>query len=224
MSYRRQQPFVTWALLIIIAVIFLLESMSPGGSQSVNTLISFGAKTNTLVQTGDWWRLITPIFLHIGVLHILTNGVTLYFVGTILEPLIGHVRFFTIFLLSGITGNLTSFAFGADNTIAAGASTSLFGLFAAFLALAFIYRENNVLRELGKTFAALIIINLLLDFTMSGIDIWGHVGGAVGGFLLGTAFGLPGIKRPNMIIRAVAFLACLVLSYMMYSKGMVVYG
>lgn len=224
MSYRREQPIVTWALLIIIAVVFLLESISPGGSTSVNTLTFFGAKTNYLVQNGDWWRLITPIFLHIGVMHILTNGVTLYFVGTILEPLIGHTRFLAIFLLSGITGNLASFAFGANNAISAGASTSLFGMFAAFLALALVYRENHFLSELGRTFLALIIINLLLDFTLSGVDIWGHIGGAAGGFLLGIAFGLPGIRRPNMVIRIVAVLACIVMSYFLYSKGMVVYG
>lgn len=223
MSYRRDQPFVTWFLLIAIAVVFLLESIS-GGSTNVNTLLTFGAKTNSLVQAGSWWRLITPIFVHIGVLHILTNGVTLYFVGMILEPLIGHVRFLLIFILSGITGNLASFAFGSSNSIAAGASTSLFGMFAAFLALAVIYRENHFLSELGKTFLALIIINLLLDFTAAGIDIWGHIGGALGGFLLGAAFGLPGIKRPNMLIRIGSVLLCLAMSYFMYTKGMVVYG
>ncbi|AKP66739.1 rhomboid family intramembrane serine protease [Companilactobacillus ginsenosidimutans] len=223
MSFRRDSPYVTWILLIGIAVVFLLESLS-GGSQNVDTLIYFGAKINSLVQGGDWWRLITPIFIHIGVIHILTNGFTLYFVGRILEPLIGHTRFFLIFMLSGITGNLASFAFGANNTIAAGASTSLFGLFAAFLALAMIYRENHFLGELGKTFLALILINLALDFSMTGIDIWGHIGGAVGGFLLGIAFGLPGIKRPNIFIRIIAFVACLAVSYFMYTKGMVVYG
>lgn len=223
MSYRRQQPFVTWALLIFIAVVFFMESLA-GGSTSVSTLLSFGAKVNYLVQEGQWWRLITPIFLHIGVLHVLMNGVTLYFVGNILEPLIGHVRFFVIFILSGITGNLASFAFGATNSISAGASTSLFGMFAAFLALAVVYRENHFLSEMGKTFLALILLNLVMDFTMTSVDIWGHVGGALGGFLLGVAFGLPGIKRPNMIIRIIAAVACLAMSYWMYSKGMVVYG
>lgn len=223
MSFRRRDPFVTWALLVLIAVVFLLESLA-GGSTNLQTLVNFGAKINYLVQDGDWWRLFTPIFLHIGVLHILTNGVTLYFVGTILEPLIGHVRFLVIFLLSGITGNLASFAFGSANSISAGASTSLFGLFAAFLALALIYRENNFLGQMGKTFLALIIINLLLDFAMTSVDIWGHLGGAVGGFLLGIALGLPGIRRPNMIIRLISLAFCLVISYFMYSKGMAVYG
>ena len=219
-----RRPFVTWGLLIVIAVVFLLESMQPGGSTSVNTLLAMGAKTNSAVQAGDWWRLITPIFLHIGVLHILTNGFTLYFVGTMLEPLIGNTRFFTIFMLSGITGNLASFAFGANNAISAGASTSLFGLFAAFIALAVIYRENHFMSELGRTFAALIILNLVLDLTMAGVDIWGHIGGALGGFLLGTALGLPGIKRPNILIRVVAVILCLGMSYFFYSRGMVVYG
>ncbi|MQS88701.1 rhomboid family intramembrane serine protease [Companilactobacillus mishanensis] len=223
MSARQEKPFVTWILLMAIAIMFVLESLS-GGSTSVQTLLALGAKTNFAVQGGDWWRLITPIFLHIGVIHILTNGFTLFYVGSILEPMIGHTRYFVIFMLSGIVGNLASFAFGANNAISDGASTSLFGMFAAFLALALIYKENNFLRELGKTFLALIVINLLMDLTMTGIDIWGHLGGALGGFLLGISLGIPGVKRPNVLIRIASLIVLLVISYYMYTKGMVVYG
>ncbi|KRN99800.1 membrane-associated serine protease [Companilactobacillus kimchiensis] len=195
-----------------------------GGSQNISVLIKMGAKTNALIQDGQWWRLITPMFLHIGIFHIFMNGFTLLYVGQVLEPMIGHWRFFIIYLLSGIMGNLASFAFGAGNVVSAGASTSLFGMFAAFLALALIYRENRFLTELGKSFLGLIVINLIMDLTMTGIDIWGHVGGAVGGLLLGYALGLPGIKRPQMIFRILAVVLAVVISYYMYTKGMVVYG
>lgn len=220
---RQSKAYVTWSLLIVTVGVFLLETLF-GGSNNIATLIKFGAKANSLVQSGEWWRLITPIFLHIGVFHILMNGFTLLYVGQLLEPMIGHWRFFVIYMLSGVTGNLASFAFGSSNTISAGASTSLFGMFAAFLALAIIYRENNFMRELGKSFLALIVINLLMDLTMTSIDIWGHLGGAIGGLLLGYALAFPRSSRPKMIFRILAVLLIVVISYYLYVKGMIVYG
>ena len=220
---KESKSYVTWVLLAITIGVFIVESVV-GGSQNYQTLLLMGAKTNNLVQAGQWWRLITPIFLHIGIFHIFMNGFTLLYVGQILEPMVGHWRFFVIYMLSGIMGNLASFAFGANNVISAGASTSLFGMFAAFLALGLIYRENRFLRELGKSFLGLIAINLLMDLTMSGIDIWGHVGGALGGLLLGYALGLPKISRPKMIFRILAILVVVAISYYMYAKGMIVYG
>ncbi|ALB29157.1 rhomboid family intramembrane serine protease [Companilactobacillus heilongjiangensis] len=220
---KESKSYVTWVLLAVTIGVFIVESVV-GGSQNYQTLLLMGAKTNNLVQAGQWWRLITPIFLHIGIFHIFMNGFTLLYVGQILEPMVGHWRFFVIYMLSGIMGNLASFAFGANNVISAGASTSLFGMFAAFLALGLIYRENRFLRELGKSFLGLIAINLLMDLTMSGIDIWGHIGGAVGGLLLGYALGLPKISRPKMIFRILAILVAIAISYYMYAKGMIVYG
>ncbi|MFC6175835.1 rhomboid family intramembrane serine protease [Companilactobacillus huachuanensis] len=220
---KESKSYVTWVLLAVTIGVFIVESLV-GGSQNYQTLLLMGAKTNNLVQAGQWWRLITPIFLHIGIFHIFMNGFTLLYVGQILEPMVGHWRFFVIYMLSGIMGNLASFAFGANNVISAGASTSLFGMFAAFLALGLIYRENRFLRELGKSFLGLIAVNLLMDLTMSGIDIWGHIGGAVGGLLLGYALGLPKISRPKMIFRILAILVAVAISYYMYAKGMIVYG
>jgi len=220
---KRSQAYVTWALLAFTIGVFIVETLV-GGSQKFSTLIMMGAKTNELVQEGQWWRLVTPIFLHIGIFHIFMNGFTLLYVGQILEPMIGHWRFFIIYMLSGITGNLASFAFGANNVISAGASTSLFGMFAAFLSLAVIYRENRFLTELGKSFLGLIVINLIMDLTMTGIDIWGHLGGAIGGLLLGYALGLPQISRPKTVYRILAIVMFVVVSYYMYAKGMIVYG
>lgn len=220
---RQSKSYVTWLLLLVTVAMFLVESLL-GGSQNLNTLILLGAKTNSLIQEGQWWRLITPIFLHIGIFHIFMNGFTLLYVGQVLEPMIGHWRFLILYVLSGITGNLASFAFGANNALSAGASTSLFGMFGAFLALALIYRENRFLTELGKSFLGLIVVNLLMDLTMSGIDIWGHIGGAIGGLLLGYALGIPRINRPKMILRILAIVIVVVISYFMYVKGMIVYG
>lgn len=223
MFNRQSNAYVTWTLLVLTIGVYLVEVLA-GGSQNSNTLMTMGAMTNASIQTGDWWRLITPIFLHLSVFHIFMNGFTLLYVGQILEPMIGHWRFLTIYLLSGITGNLASFAFGSDNTISVGASTSIFGLFAAFLALGFIYRENRFMTEIGKSFLGLIVVNLLLDLLMPSINIWGHLGGALGGLFLGYTLGLPGIQRPKMIFRILSLVVLVVISYFMYTKGMIVYG
>lgn len=223
MFNRQSNAYVTWTLLVLTIGVYLVEVLA-GGSQNSNTLMTMGAMTNVSIQTGDWWRLITPIFLHLSVFHIFMNGFTLLYVGQILEPMIGHWRFLTIYLLSGITGNLASFAFGSDNTISVGASTSIFGLFAAFLALEFIYRENRFMTEIGKSFLGLIVVNLLLDLLMPSINIWGHLGGALGGLFLGYTLGLPGIQRPKMIFKILSLVVLVVISYFMYTKGMIVYG
>lgn len=223
MFNRQSNAYVTWTLLILTIGVYLVEVLA-GGSQNSNTLMTMGAMTNVSIQTGDWWRLITPIFLHLSVFHIFMNGFTLLYVGQILEPMIGHWRFLTIYLLSGITGNLASFAFGSDNAISVGASTSIFGLFAAFLALGFIYRENKFMTEIGKSFLGLIVVNLLLDLLMPSINIWGHLGGALGGLFLGYTLGLPGIQRPKMVYRILSLIVLVIISYFMYTKGMIVYG
>ncbi len=217
--YREEEPYVTWFLLALTLAVFVLETLS-GGSTSTSTLVNFGAKFTPLIQDGQWWRLIAPIFLHIGIFHILMNGFTLYIMGKSLEPLMGHVRFFVLYMLSGIVGNLASFAFGSYYTISAGASTSLFGTFAAFLAFALMYRDNPGFLELGKSFLTLIVLNLLISLVGSNFDIWGHIGGIIGGFFLGFALGLPKSNRPKLIIRIVSVIIIIVVSYFMYSRGM----
>lgn len=217
--YREREPYVTWLLLAVTVFVFVLETLS-GGSTSTGTLVNFGAKVTPLIQDGQWWRLITPIFLHIGIFHILMNGFTLYIMGKSLEPLMGHWRFFVLYILSGIVGNLASFAFGGYYTISAGASTSLFGTFAAFLSFALIYRENQGFWELGKSFLTLIVLNLLISLVGSNFDIWGHIGGIIGGFFLGVVLGLPKSTRPKLIIRVVSVIIIIVVSYFMYLRGM----
>lgn len=221
MTYRQEKPYVTWFLVLLTVGIYILETLN-GGSTNTNTLLSMGAKATPYIQQGEIWRLVTPIFLHIGILHILMNMLTLYYIGQYLEPIMGHVRFFILYMVSGIVGNLASFAFGGYNQLSAGASTSLFGTFAAFVALAVIFRENRFFSELGKSFLALIIFNLLLSVVASNFDIWGHIGGMIGGFFLGIGLGLPKIKRPKLLLRVLSLLFVIIISYFMYTRGMAI--
>ena len=105
---RFSSTFVTNAILIVLFVVFIIETIM-GGSTNINTLVRLGAMNNQLVTVEhQWWRLFTAQFLHIGWLHIASNAVMIYYMGQFMEPLLGHWRFLTVYLLSGIGGNLLS--------------------------------------------------------------------------------------------------------------------
>ena len=142
-----------------------------------------------IVAGNQWWRLFTAQFLHIGIMHLISNAVMIYYLGIYMEPILGHWRFLIVYLLSGVGGNLLSLAWGSDSAISAGASTALFGLFGAMTATALQNRNNPVLVYLGKQSFWLALINIALDLFAPNIDIQGHIGGLVTGFLIAVIIG-----------------------------------
>lgn len=176
----QRKPFVTYGFLTITILMFLIMSFN-GGSENPWTLIFFGAKANELIVLGEWWRLITPTFLHIGFTHLLFNVIIIYFLGTQLEMIIGHLRFFLLYLLSGLLGNAASFAL--NNSISAGASTAIFGMFATTIVLARLYPYHSGIQRLSRDYFVLIIINVVSGFFNDSIDNAGHLGGMLGGYL-----------------------------------------
>ncbi|WP_439794965.1 rhomboid family intramembrane serine protease [Secundilactobacillus kimchicus] len=135
-------PYVTISLIALMVIVYLLMTAA-GGAGNPQVLMAFGAKINVLIDAGQWWRLVTPMFLHLSFEHILLNMVTLYFLGLQIEALFGHWRFLILFVVSGIGGNLASFAFD-PNALSAGASTAIFGLFGAFLMLGEAFRQTSI--------------------------------------------------------------------------------
>lgn len=208
MQQLRQKPFFTWLILAIQIILFLLMEFI-GSSQDSLTLILFGAKFSPLIAAGQYWRLITPIFLHIGFTHLLFNSLTLYYLGSMVERVAGHTKFLAIYLLSGIMGNLFSYQF--SDSISAGASTSLFGLFAFFIALSRIYPDNLSVKQLGDQYKGLIIINIILNIFMSNVDIAGHIGGAVGGLLITYAL-MSDKKSENRLYRIAALVIFIIVA------------
>ncbi|MFC2694406.1 MAG: rhomboid family intramembrane serine protease [Lactobacillus sp.] len=179
----RSETFVTYWLLAVLVAVFVAQCLT--GGFSYTNLLRFGAMANPLVAVREqWWRLFTAQFLHMGILHLATNAVMIYYMGNYLERILGHWRFALVYLLAGIGGNLASFAWGADNAVAGGASTALFGLFGAMAALGVLNRDQPALRQLGQQSFALAAINIAIDLFMPNIDIWGHLGGFIAGTLL----------------------------------------
>ena len=146
--------------------------------------------SNYAVVVGhQWWRLFTAQFLHIGVMHLVSNAVIIYYMGQYIEPIMGHTRFLVTYLLAGMGGNLMSLALSFDRGLSAGASTALFGLFGAMTAIGLRNIHNPMISYLGRQAFVLALINLALDIFVPGIDIWGHIGGLIVGFLLAIIMG-----------------------------------
>lgn len=167
-----------------------------------NLLIDFGANFAEYVAAGQYWRLITANFLHVGIVHLLFNSYALYGLGIQVEAVYGHRRFVTLYVLSGISGAIFSYIF--THGLSAGASTSLFGLFAALVVFFFKQRKllgatgQQQLIRLGVTLAANVYLGLSPG---SRIDNWGHVGGFVGGLILAWFF-CPRYERANPFFHA----------------------
>ena len=210
-------PYMTTGLIAIMVVIFLAMELS-GGASNVQVLLAFGAKWNPLIDQGQFWRLITPTFLHLSVEHILLNMVTLYFLGIQIAGLFGHSRFLIIFLVSGIGGNLASFAFN-PSAISAGASTAIFGLFGAFLMLGESFWEYGYIRQMTQTFLIFIVMNLVFGFFTPGTDIAGHIGGLAAGFLMGYVVGAPKIGPVAFIKRIFAVIVLILMMIGLYYYG-----
>ena len=141
---------------------------------------SWGAKINDLIQAGQYWRLVTPIWLHASIMHILFNMYALFVIGRGLEQQYGHERFLELYLLSGIAGNIASFLLSTKASL--GASTAIFGLIAA--QTVYVYQNRALYGKRAQNMllnnVMIIVINLILGLS-PGIDNMGHLGGLLGG-------------------------------------------
>lgn len=214
--------YVTFGILIVLLAVFIGEIFM-GGSENNSTLMKMGAMNNYAVVAGhQWWRLFTAQFLHIGVLHLVSNAVIIYYMGQYMEPMLGHIRFLVVYLLSGIGGNLLSLAFSTDSAISAGASTALFGLFGAMTAIGLRNMKNPLISFLGRQAFVLAVINIALDIFAPNIDIQGHIGGFVAGFLLAIAVGDKTMKKYNTKWRVLALAALIFYVVLTVRRGMVI--
>ncbi|WP_214684025.1 rhomboid family intramembrane serine protease [Exiguobacterium sp. s155] len=186
------QPKVVYGLMLLTFVVMWLAE-SVGSTFDPNTLIAFGAKVNPLIEQGEWWRLITPMFLHIGWFHFAINMFALWSLGPLVERMYGSIRFLIIYLLSGVLATSASFAF--SESISAGASGALFGLVGALLY--FGLRDRSLfMKTLGPPLFIMLGLNVGLAFVLgAGLDHFAHAGGLIGGFVVSGVVGLPDEKN-----------------------------
>lgn len=185
------KPKITYILLLMIAIIFILLELN-GGSMQISNLVNFGAKYNAYMEQGEWWRLITSMFLHIGWLHFIMNSLALLYLGSLVERIYGNWRFLVIYFIAGIIGSIASYAF--NDHVAAGASGAIFGCFGALLYFGVIH-QKLFFRTIGMNVIIIIALNLGFGFVIPMIDNSAHIGGLVGGFLAAAIVHLPKHKK-----------------------------
>jgi membrane associated rhomboid family serine protease len=181
-------PLWTYVFLGINALVWLAMT-AMGGSDNLNVLVFFGAKYNPLIVAGQYWRLLTACFIHIGILHLFFNAYALYSIGPTVEQRFGRSRFLALYILAGLAGSVLSFI--GNRNLSAGASGALFGLIGAMIAYFTTYRAQ--FGQWGKRALTNVLtvagINLVFGFVSPGIDNLGHIGGLLAGLALGWAYG-----------------------------------
>ena len=190
--------FATAIIMDLNILIYLLMVFSGLGVISFKTedLVKWGGNVRALTTNGEWWRLLTNIFIHGGLMHIAANMVGLLFVGLFLEPVIGRIKYSVIYLATGIIASCASIYWHPE-MLSVGASGAIFGLYGLFLALL-------LLKVFPKDFSNGFLISTLLFVGYNlliglngGVDNAAHIGGLVSGFIIGS-FMSPSIKRRKL--------------------------
>src|SRR5215470_16797334 len=179
---------VTSVLIALNVAIFGLmlawgvDPMQP----AIDSLIQWGANYGPKTTQGEWWRMFTCMFLHIGVLHLLFNMIALWNVGGFMERLLGSSGFLVLYLLAGLLGSVASVAWNPF-VVSAGASGAIFGLYGGLLAFLVRHRalQHASLAALRTNTLAFLGYNLVYGFIIQGIDMAAHLGGLAGGFICG---------------------------------------
>jgi len=181
-----QRSKVTFIFLTIMIGYYIFMTLN-GGTTNIESLLKYGAFFPPfIVEYNEYYRFITSIFIHIGISHIFFNSYSLYIFGPQIERLLGGRKYLLFFLLTGIGGNILTFIFNFES-ISAGASGSLFGLFGAFLYL--VHRHPQMITRAGrKNILSLLGINLVLTILVPSISITAHLGGLIIGYLLSYIF------------------------------------
>jgi membrane associated rhomboid family serine protease len=189
-AYATYQAWVTWAIVVANLIVFVLDGVLSGSGSPLNggggPLAQAGAVYGPSVADGEWWRLLTAAFLHLGILHILFNMYALWLFGPVMEQMYGHVEFAVIYVLCALGGNVLTILF-APNNPALGASGAIFGLFGLGFVVS---RRRHLLlgpqaRALLSRVGTLLVLNLVITFTIPAISWTGHLGGLAVGALIG---------------------------------------
>lgn len=179
-EFRRLYPIVFWLIVIHLVLWLIINFLElPIGI----TLYQWGLGVNFLIGMGEYWRLFTPIFLHGDLMHAVLNSFSLLLFGPALEQMLGKMRFLLVYFGSGIIGNIATYIFGPIDLAHLGASGSIFGLFGVYAFMVF-FRKNLIDYGSSQVIMPILIIGLIMTFLNSGINIYAHIFGFIGGFAI----------------------------------------
>ncbi len=186
LSYKKQfkQTPAMVSLLTFTILVFIVEILMSHNHTSNGTfLVKMGAKWGPLItQHHEYWRFITAMFLHASVMHIFSNMLTLWFIGIMAENIFGSFKLICLYLFGGIFGNIASYLF-EPMTISVGASSALFALFGGLILYTWHYKSTIEIKNQRNILLLFVALNLIGGLLTSGIDLWGHVGGLIGGVI-----------------------------------------
>lgn len=191
-TYRLSLPLessrAAWVLLALNIIVYLISGVLSGSLFTPSNAVLFflGAKVNQLIQDGEYWRLITSMFLHGSLIHVGVNCYSLYAIGPQTERFYGTPRFLALYFISGLAGGVASYALSASAGV--GASGAIFGLVGGLAA--FYYASRGLLGDISRqqlgSLISIIMINLFIGLSSGGlIDNYAHMGGLAGGVLVG---------------------------------------
>jgi len=182
----RRVPVVTVLLLVVLWIVFALESVQKGGSDNATVLFRFGATTSATLSDHELWRLVASIFVHRGLAHIAVNALVLLVVGSIAETLYGRLRYLALYLAAGVGGAVTTVLVSAPGDIGVGASGALYGLAGAIIVGTWTRRDvlsRETARDLRLLLVVIVPASLLAGLALH-MSIAAHIGGVVTGIVL----------------------------------------
>lgn len=182
----RQAPVSLLLLLAIVGVHLLLYLAGPADETAA--LLRFGGNYRPATLNGEPWRLLSSVFLHGGLLHLVVNAYALFGLGRFVEPLYGGRRLFILFMVAGLCGSAASALLGGEQRLSVGASGAIFGLLGA--ALMALVRLRGLIneawrRQVAFNLVVIIALNLWIGYSLKVVDNWAHLGGLLGGAVLG---------------------------------------
>ena len=181
--FEHKKPVITSILIILNILLYIVPVLLGKYEEVINNFCVYGP----LIRLGEYYRLLTGIFLHGGLFHLLFNCYALWIIGNQIESYMGRCKYLIIYLFSGLMGALFSITF--SNYASIGASGAVFGLLGSMLYFGYHYRIylGSVIKS---QIVPLIIFNLVLGFIISGVDNFAHIGGLLGGALITVALGV----------------------------------
>jgi rhomboid protease GluP len=190
MNFSGSNLYVTYALIFINILVFVLMAIDGAGILRPDgyTQIKWGSNYASLTLTGDWWRLITCVFIHFGILHLIMNMYALYMAGVYLEPMLGKVKYTVAYLATGLVASVVSLWWHKDGVNSAGASGAIFGMYGLFLGLLFTNLIPKKMRiALLQTIGIMVVFNIVYGMSAM-VDNAAHIGGLLSGIIIGLFY------------------------------------
>lgn len=202
-------------LIFIIMCIFGVDFMSP----TPESILAWGANFRPSTLEREWWRLFTNFFIHYGIVHLVINMFALVYIGILLEPILGKIRFLFAYILTGLVASICSL-WWYSFTVSAGASGAIFGMYGVFIAF---LTSSIIDRTARKDLLPSVLIFVgysLLGGLREGIDNAAHIGGLLSGLIIGYGF-IPSLENSNL--KWIKSLSLALMSIVAFSVGVLAY-